>query len=81
MARKTELVPIDKGVPIPERVYTYAGRERQYRYQWRTMEVGDSFLAQISPTCPLAGIASRRFAPKRFTQRLVDGGTRVWRVE
>ena len=66
---------IEKGIPVAKA----RGRKK---YPFGDMEVGDSFLADMSQRQRLANAAC--FYGKRnncrFTVRAVEGGIRVWRV-
>ena len=71
------MVKVDKGITMPRK---HSGRP--CKYPWCTMHVGDSFFIttnqkRISNT--VKGTAA--YAPKRFSQRKVAGGFRVWRVK
>jgi hypothetical protein len=68
----TNKFKIDEGIPMPE-------KRHSPKYPWKEMEVGDSFF--VPKRAFLASSASLRYAPKKFSQRAVDGGVRVWRVE
>jgi hypothetical protein len=70
------MIQIDKDVPMPKEV-------RYNKYPWLEMAVGDSFfIPDGTKNYPsrVAGYATKRHAPKRFTARRVEGGTRVWRI-
>lgn len=70
-------IKIDKGIPIPS-----GGHGRRAKYPWHEMEVGDSFFVSGGTNNKgFVSYANRRFAPKRFLSRTVEGGTRVWRLE
>ena len=43
------------------------------------MEVGDSFF--LEGRTSYIGTSNTQLAGKKFVQRMVDGGLRVWRVE
>ena len=68
------MIEIDKGVPIPARG---AGARK---YPISDLEIGDSFWVGVQHGAQLAGIANRRYAPKRFMSRTENGGTRIWRI-
>lgn len=69
---------IEKDIPTPKH------RARQ-AYPFKQMEVGDSFFIPSESDSfhakAVASLASKRFAPKRFVSRKVDGGRRIWRVQ
>ena len=66
---------IEKAVPVPPK----KGGGRAPKYPYRDLEVGDSFFVPGIKTTG-ASDAGKRLGLK-FTQRRVDGGMRVWRVE
>lgn len=68
-----KLVNIDKDVPMPT-------QHGSTLYPWDSMEVGDSFLV-IGGKMTGSGTATKRYAPKVFSQRKTVDGYRVWRVE
>lgn len=55
---------------------------RPAKWPWRTMEVGDSFVIPSAgkPQDTAAGAANRRYAPRRFRSKRVEGGILVERV-
>lgn len=72
-------LPIDKGIPVPE-----------WKYPWKTMEVGDSFFVEANAGEKLRKLQKRITASctwqrrrygRRHTIRQVDGGCRAWRIE
>lgn len=75
---------IESGIEIPE---FKTGPKKPNKYPWQEMEVGQSFFLPDAPKeqrgyfISMAYAASRRYAPKKFTQRAMDGGLRIWRVE
>ena len=73
------MIAIEKGVDIPSR---RVGRSSVY--PWNIMEVGDSFLVTGNPSSYFhvqVYNANKRYAPKRFVQRIQeDCSVRVWRV-
>ena len=74
------MIPIDKGIPIPERKREGSGA----KYNWRAMEVGGSFLmpADRSIADARANIASIEGRMRaKFLAAKTDEGIRVWRVE
>ena len=73
------MLPVRDDMPLPK-------RQRERKYPFNDLEVGQYFFVPNFPAkSPLAGIGNKRYAPKRFQQRLitVDGvpGLGVWRVE
>jgi uncharacterized protein (DUF2249 family) len=73
------MIQIEKSVPLPKKE---DGRKRT-KFPWDSMEVGDSFFVEgtkrTSMSSNITQINATR-APKKFTQRSVEGGVRVWRV-
>lgn len=73
----SDFFEIEKGIPVPA---------RQLKYPLREMEIGDSFFVPSRsdgrpPTIYKSlGTYHRTLAPKRFVQRLVEGGARIWRI-
>lgn len=77
---------VEKNIPIPKEVTMFA----VYRYPFREMEAGDSFL--VDSTKGFEGTISRhkavdtarKFASRnpgyRFDYRMTDDGIRIWRV-
>lgn len=62
-------IKIEKGIPVP--------LKKSAKYPWKEMAVGDSFfVAGKSSYFPAHDAEGRK-----FTQRMVDGGLRVWRVQ
>lgn len=71
--------PIEKGIPIPDRAQSPNDR----KYNWRAMEVGDSFLAPHSTAVSLTTAAYRAGCRLGwdFAVRTTPQGPRVWRVK
>jgi len=73
--------PLTKDEPVPDgrRVYGAAVP----KYPWHGMEIGHSFLTdgRLDSMRATAYAASKRYAPKRWVVRRVEGGVRVWRVK
>jgi hypothetical protein len=74
---------IEKGVPVVR-----YGRVRGFKYPFRDMDVGDSFLVPFGEdesltrsrlSSAIAGFNVRN-APKRFTSSKQSDGFRVWRI-
>ena len=74
MARKSDRIVIEKGVPLPPR------RGPVSKYPFAEMEVGDSFVTDIMSIRGTAKQAAARYG-KKFTVRRVAEGFRVWRIE
>jgi hypothetical protein len=43
-------------------------------YPWHQLEIGDSFIAAVDSRRRLSSNANQRYAPKRFTQQIVENG-------
>ncbi len=76
-------VPIDKGIPFPNKVVRRGGKV-EHIYPWAKMQVGDSFL--FPPHVMGSAYASARLATNRFKGRLFKvsktaEGYRCWRLE
>ena len=75
----TKLI-IEKNITIPE-----AKGGRVFRSKFSDMEVGDSVFALGKDGRRQSTAASNwgrgQTPPRKFTQRKIDGGTRVWRIE
>lgn len=73
------MIPIEKGVPLPE-PNTTARNTRKYPI--REMEVGDSFRADVKANTLRSVVYAASRGMKRKYRYAPDGdGTRVWRVE
>jgi len=74
------MIEIEKGIPLPE---VKRGRKGNYRYPWRDMAIGDSFLAPDADIRYMAAsaVGARKRLGRRFACRTVEGGVRVWRIE
>jgi len=74
---------IEKNIPIP------GGKEkgRKTKYPWSEMKVSDSFFIPDAKKgvsgnySSVVSPANKRFGTKRFIQRAVNGGLRVWRIK
>ncbi len=65
---------IQKGVPIPT-------SKIAKRYPFKDMEVGDSFLTDAPQQwASAAAIVHGKRVGQKFTTRVENGGTRVWRI-
>lgn len=79
------MIKIERGVPIPPPARSRSA-ERQNKYPFDTMEVGDSFFVATKADETSAGIQRRLTAcaamhkPMRYATRRVDGGVRCWRI-
>lgn len=63
-------IKVEKGISIP--------LKKSAKYPWNEMAVGDSFfVAGRSSYFPMKTCDAKG---RKFTQRMVDGGLRVWRV-
>ena len=68
---------IEHNVPLPNRRRHSHGRQTV-----ANMHVGDSVVvAERKHAANLIQLAKRHFPSSRWSQRIVDGGIRVWRVE
>jgi hypothetical protein len=72
------MIKIDKNIPIPK-----SKREGDTQYPWGIMEVGDSFFIKTDSKRPpvSTNAAAKRHPGKKFSQRIVEGGFRYWRIE
>jgi hypothetical protein len=87
MSEQPEPIAVDSGVERPDSRYD----TRSTVYPFRAMAVDDSFFVAFTEDrtdkatrTRLYGAvawANKRHAPHRFSQRTVEGGVRVWRVE
>lgn len=73
---------IEKGIPVAS-----DGRERQHKYPFAEMEVGDSFFVDNvqsgDKTYVSISSASRGYGyrhNKKFKQRSENNGVRIWRI-
>lgn len=84
-------ITVDRGIPLPKknnaRPYATKPHRVPHHYPWRTMHVGDSFLApvDVSQQNMTRAAANRgEITGQKFTTRKiqVDGVTRVrvWRI-
>jgi len=73
-------VPINKGVPIPEKRRRFADD-----YPWEDMGVGDSiFIPFRGKSRPQVSVVQKRLGVKFTTRRLTEDdvlGLRIWRIE
>jgi hypothetical protein len=70
-------IEIETGVPLP--LDSKSGPAT--KYPWAKLEVGESFFVAVPPRhfASMVVHASRTHS-RKFIQRQVDGGIRVWRV-
>ena len=71
-------VQVNQGVPMPPNKRP----QKQDKWPWTELEVGDSFLmegAKGNAAYTITYHASRRLG-RKFSVRQVDGGYRVWRI-
>lgn len=68
-------VKIEKGIPMPPEHGGFRSK-----YPWHAMECGDSILVDRAPY-QIAGLLSKRLAPKVFKGGKYAGGFRVWRIK
>ncbi len=74
-------VKIEKGVPLPPKA---SGLRKGYsKHPFAGMEVGDSVFYAGKKPSHIGGLYQKVTQSKgfKFTQRQVEGGIRVWRVE
>ena len=71
------MIEIETGIPIPPR-----SRGRQDKYPWRTMAVGNSFIAKDAKSSSMSTLiaAAQKRNGHKYTRRAVEGGVRIWRV-
>ena len=69
---------IEKGIPIPQA----KTRNSKYKNTIMKMDIGDSFLLENATEIERSRFiqASRRYMPRQFVSRKVEGGIRVWRI-
>lgn len=66
-------IKIDKGIPLPD---------NRNRFPWAEMEVLDSFFIEgANHRVHYTAVPNKSHKPKKFTQRKVKGGVRIWRIE
>jgi len=69
-------IEIQKNIPIPNPT---SSSGRPPKYPFRTMEIGDSFLARSKE---IGGVCNTsRYKPKKFISRTTEEGLRIWRIE
>ena len=72
---------IEKGIPIPKIIHRTVLHSILHK-----MEIGDSIFIECAPDKipsrrTYAGTWSKRYYPKKFMSRTVEGGVRIWRVD
>ena len=75
------MIEIEAHIPVPP-VNNNPKKQRNCKYPWHSMQVGDSFFVAdftVSSFCSTAYSAGRRHG-KKYTLRSMDGGVRVWRL-
>lgn len=74
---------LETGYPVPPR--SSFGTTRASKYPFAIMEVGDSFVvpSSVKPETVRSalGAFAKKNKDKKFAVRVVDGKTRVWRIE
>jgi hypothetical protein len=74
MMLKTVAVEIRRGVAMPGK--------RSHKYPWDRLKVGDSFLVEANSSgTTLCRCANRKYAPKTFETRMIEGQVWVWRTK
>jgi hypothetical protein len=74
MSETSNNFKIDNDVPIPK-------LRGSSKYPFRSMKVGDSFLAENNIASSAATGFAKRNKEYRFACRSVPGGLRIWRIE
>ena len=77
---KYKSIPIDKGIPVAKIAY---GLNREFKYPWRDMEIGDSFLFPTGSNYWTAAVSVRdqtQRLGKTFSFRSTAEGLRCWRI-
>lgn len=70
------MLEIEKGIPIPGKKTGHYARV----YPWYEMEVGDSVFTEKTNLSGCFGGGRVRASGRRFAQRKVEGGIRIWRI-
>lgn len=73
---KAAKVKAESGIELPPRQ-----RGRPPVYPWETMKVGESFLARRPSVASGLDHYRKKYAPKQFVSRMIDGKCRIWRVK
>jgi hypothetical protein len=82
--KEITMIEIEKNIEIPAIQH---GNKGNHKYPWLEMEVGDSFFTnKISKNKKgyyrdICHPANKAYSPRKFSQRTVEGGLRVWRIE
>jgi hypothetical protein len=73
--------PIEKGVPLPARIYPTGGRPA--KFPWARMKVGDSFV--MDKPQKQSGSVARQYGKAhgvKYATRKIDANTtRIWRIK
>lgn len=74
---------IEKNIPLPTARQVGVGPERKYKYPFREMKVGDSFVVNTTNKTFSANIYSltKTLGMKFATRTIAIGKVRVWRVK
>ena len=74
---------IDKGIPIPPARGGVGAHKTGRKWPFAELGIGDSFLMPgvKASVASANGNNVARETGRKFTVRVVDGGTRVWRIE
>lgn len=74
------MIEIQSGIPVPE--INRNPKERNSKYPWHSMNVGDSFFVADLTSKGFAGTvySAGKRSGKKFIARAVDGGVRIWRI-
>jgi len=73
---------IEKGIPIPKIKRLNPNCRVVPLYIWIEMEIGDSFFIPNRDGSSMGYVLkhiNKRYAPKRFIVRTLEGGSRIWR--
>jgi len=75
-------IRIQRGIPIPRRVGRGRNGNREPKYPWSQMQIGDSFLfpEEIGRSAHSSAYKASR-GGKKFAVWKTDSGYRCWRVE
>lgn len=82
----TKIIPIDKGIAIPP---VTPSKSRQYKWPWKKLLVGDSFLAPLDGADEMVVrhrmraqcVNTGKKLKMKFRAERDKRGVRVWRVE
>lgn len=74
------MIPIDKGVPIPEKPKSPRNGQAPV-YPWSALDVGDSIFVRTSVQSAMSSASAYgKRNGKQFTSRLFWNGVRIWRT-